>query len=216
MDAAWVVRAGILAEIVSFFLISPEILGKERLKGAEEALRKGLANPAIDIGANLAWVALIAVAWGVTGLLIGLVTSLVVPDLSLAILPIWMGALVVSILADFRCRLAVRPFIPEEEARAGELRIVRRGYALVNLMILNPLRFARIRPSAFVWLCWLIGFPTQLFDFVAYSILPAVPLAFVHLQQRLLTGQDALRRLVFGVGVLLLLGGLAAQFFATF
>jgi hypothetical protein len=43
-----------------------------------------------------------------------------------------------------------------------------------------------------------------------------VPLAFVHLQQRLLTGQNALRALVFAIGVLLLFGGLAAQFYATF
>jgi hypothetical protein len=39
MDSEWVGRAGILAEIVSFLLIAPEILGEERLRNAEEAFR---------------------------------------------------------------------------------------------------------------------------------------------------------------------------------
>ena len=83
-------------------------------------------------------------------------------------------------------------------------------------MILNPLSFARIRPSFFVWMCWLVGFPIQLFDFVAYSVLPPGIIGLAHVQQRLLTGQNALRGLVFGTGVVLLFGGLGAQFYATF
>lgn len=217
MESDWVNRAGILAEAVSFFLIAPEILGPERLKGAEEALRNGMESLAVQRMAFLAWGMLIAVVLIVVGeLVVGFLPPLGWPNYIL------FPALSLSAVSGFVCRYAVlrRHLVQwkeiEQETERDWLFMLGR-LAQTSLAVLSPRRFGRlIKPSWWQWVFWAIGIPLHFLFFVVMTAIPACLFALVHLQQRLLAGENRLRALVFGSGVLLLFGGLGAQFCATF
>jgi len=213
MDSEWVNRAGILAEIVSFFLIAPEILGEERLKGAEEALRNGMASATVRRAAIAAWGVLYMVAF-VAGTLPLVILH---PNIGWPGFVLLNGAMLLSNFSMFVCRSVVDHRLAEQEAK-GAVLFARQGeLGRASIAVLNPLAFGRImKPSYRQWVFWAVGIPFHLLSFVGYVILPAGLLTLIHLEQRLLTGENRLRALVFGTGVLLLFGGLGSQFYATF
>jgi hypothetical protein len=147
MVSEWVGRAGILAEIVSFFLIAPEIAGPERLKGLEAALERwlGRVDPTSD-AVRLPVVVPVAIAVG----------------LGEIFLIAWLS--------------------PDSFRAAGTLTA------------------AGVLGGAIVAGSWLS------------NRMPAA----VRAVRRILEGEARLRALVFGTGVVLLFGGLGAQFYATF
>jgi hypothetical protein len=217
MDSEWVNRAGILAEAVSVILIAPEILGPERLKGAEQALRQGMESRAVQRVAFLAWGMLAAVVLVVViELVVDFLPPLGWPNYIL--IPLFY----VAIPSGFVCRYAVlRRHLAQwkeiEQRPERDWAFMLGRLTQTSLDVLNPRRFRRlIRPSWWQWVFWAIGIPLHLLFFVFATAIPASLLAFVQLQQRLLAGENRLRALVFGTGVVLLFGGLAAQFFATF
>jgi uncharacterized membrane protein YjfL (UPF0719 family) len=222
MDSEWVGRAGILAEAVSFILIAPEILGEERLKGAEKALRSGMANATVR--------RTMLAAWG--GLYLGLFLVVVAsvytaealpviilqPNVFWAVFALVFVGMFVSYFSMWVCRAVVDHRLAEEEEAKGTVLFTRQGeLARASLVVLNPRAFGRImKPSSRQWVFWAMGVPFHFMSFVGYVSLPGGLLALVHLQQRLLAGENRLRAFIFGTGVSLLLGGLAAQFYATF
>jgi hypothetical protein len=145
MDSGWVNRAGILAEGVSFVLIAPEILGEERLRNVEEALKE------------------------------------------------WLGGV---------------------HQRTRRLFWIRAVVALVFIiamgLALSAVPYPRVPAVAALAV---VGFGIG----TAWaSVDTQIVLVLVGAVRRLLTGPNRLRALVFGTGVVLLFGGLGAQFYATF
>jgi len=216
MDSEWVGRAGIIAEAVSFFLIAPEILGPERLKGAERALAEGLDSPLMRRAAFGVWAAF----WIVLFLPVSLVWwPIVVFVFGIS----WwkFGALLAAIhlswFSSYVCRGVVRRPLFDQPVESARLFDGLGRMARFSTVVLNPFEFGRImKPSFSQWLFWMLGIPFHIVAFLSYFILPATIVALIHLQQRLLAGQNALRALVFGTGAFLLFGGLAVQFYATF
>jgi len=212
---AWVGRVGILAEMCSFPLLAPEILGPERLKGVEETLRRGLESRVVQAGAGLAWLALVVtVFWGT---ILAATATVGFSDVYVWEGPAAFTVWVVGLGANIRCRVAIKEaHLVEHETDEEELAIVPRWMARTSIIVLNPFKFARVRPTPWLWVVWFLGIPVHLFNFVAYSIIPPGILAIVHLQQRLLASGVGLRSLVVGTGIVLFFGGMVAQFVATF
>jgi hypothetical protein len=212
MDNEWVGRAGILAEGVSFFLIAPEVFGPERLKGAEEALRKGLGSLAVQRTAVLAWAILFVVVY------LAEVTPLVIflPGLGWPNLLLFPTACL-SLLSGHVCRNVVRRRLMEQKTE-GAVLFARQGQlGRVSMAVLNPVVFGRImKPSCRQWIFWGVGIPFHFLWVVGYIILPTGLLTLIHLEQRLLARGVGLRSLVFITGVAMLFGGMVAQFVATF
>jgi len=209
----------LLFSMCSFPLLASEILGPERLKGVEEALRKGLESRAVQTGAGLAWVALTAMVFVGTGIMLVLAAAASVgfSDIHAWQLLVGFTVWVVGLGANIRCRVAVkRAHFVEHETDEEELAIVPRWMARTSIILLNPLRFARVRPTPWLWVVWFVGIPVHLFNFVVYSIVPPGILGLVHLQQGLLASGVGLRSLVVGTGIALFFGGMGAQFLATF
>jgi hypothetical protein len=207
MDSEWVSRAGIIAEAVSFILIAPEILGATRLASAQQAiggiLRK-ILRPS-RIWADKRYVPMLP------GLLLG------DPDV------------------DFLSRIAsavmrgtyFAVFIP---AMATGLI---RGRAMVAFLVASMVIVVSTLLETGAILLAQRKASTRTSKYLAYSMaIPAAPWSwaqgglfatvFVALRLgarggvALLSGPDRLRALVFGTGVVLLFGGLGAQFYATF
>lgn len=216
---AWVGRAGMLAEMLSFFILAPEILGKERLKRVEEALRRGLESATVQTGASFAWIALIAMVFVGTGIMVVLAAAASVGFSEIYAWQLLVGftVWVVGLGANIRCRVAIKKaHLVEHETDEEELAIVPRWMARTSIIVLNPRKFARVRPAPWLWVMWFLGIPVHLFNFVAYSIIPPGILGVVHLEQRLLASGVGLRSLVVGTGIVLFFGGMGAQFLATF
>ncbi len=208
---AWVGRAGILAELCAFPLLTPEILGAERLKGVERALRRGLDGPAVQAGAALLWSAL----YYSTGVTLAVLLGRQIPLAFPLRFTLFFGGMVVSGYSDVQCQNAVWRFLPQQPS-SGELEVAPAPRGRASTVVLNPLTFAQIRPSARLWVLWVLGIPMHLWGYFSYRILPLPVLGLVGLQVRLVTKENGLRGLVFATGGGLLLGGLVAQFVATF
>ncbi len=208
---AWMGRAGLLAEFFSFFLIAPEILGPERLRGVEEALRKGLGSRHVVWGVILLLTAYLAV--------LSLVPVVLVLIFGRSLSHPAKGALLAVIFAsaisDEVCRLAVAKTVPLVRRRHA-IEIVKR-MARVNWDLLNPLAFGgTARTSILQWMLWILGIPFHILGVVPFLILPAITLWLLGLAQKVLSGGASLRTFVFGTGALMLLGGIAAQIVTTF
>ena len=208
---AWVGRAGILAEICAFPLLAPEILGPERLKGVEEALRRGLGSRHVARGVILlltAYLAVLSLAPVPLVLIFGRPLSYSAKGTLLAVI-------FASAISDAVSRLAVAKTVPVVRGR-HVIEIVKR-MARANWDLLNPLAFGRMaRTSILQWMLWILGIPFHILGVVPFLILPAITLSLLRLAQKVLSGGASLRTFVFGSGALLLLGGIAAQFVATF
>jgi len=205
----------------SFPLLAPEILGPERLRGVEEALRKGLLSPSVQRGAATVWVALFALVF----IVITLPIWMLPPALSVPValyVPVGLiieGAGLLGILSSNACRVTVRSRLRKQKLLVdGEALFVAQGeMAQASRAVLSPLEFRRImKPVLWEWVFWAVGIPFHVIAFVGYFIIPGGILALVHLQQRLLTGGIGLRSLVVGTGIVLFFGGMVAQFAATF
>jgi len=145
MVSEWVGRAGIMAQAVSFLLIAPEILGEERLRNVEEALKEWLGG-VHQRTRRLFWIRAVV-------------------------------ALVFIISVGLALSAVPYPGVPAVAALA----VV--GFGIGT--------------------AWA-------------SVDTQIALLLVGAVRRLLAGPDRLRALVFGTGVVLLFGGLGAQFYATF
>jgi hypothetical protein len=213
MDSEWVGRAGILAEAVSFVLIVPEILGPDRLKGAEQALRNGMASPAVRRAATAAWGVLYMVAF-IAGTLPFVILH---PNIGWPGFVLLNGAVLLSNFSMFVCRSVVDRRLAEQEAK-GAVLFARQGeLGRASIAVLNPLAFGRImKPSYRQWVFWAVGIPFHLLSFVGYVILPAGLLALIHLEQHVLARGVGLRSLIVATGVVMFFGGMGAQFVATF
>lgn len=82
---------------------------------------------------------------------------------------------------------------------------------LIAILLLRSARLALL-----TWPLAVIGFPSHWGRALASDLCYLLLRALLSLGIRLLSGTDRLRALVFGTGVLLLFGGMAAQFAATF
>lgn len=214
MDAEWVGRAGILAEIVSIPLIAPEILGPERLGRLEDWLESLMSQLRTDVGtlpkpsfANFGR----PMDDGQSGQPIEVATFLL---LLLSMLP----ALAVMAIVAFALPAVLLYYTVSEAASV-----------LFVLGLLASICFWGFsfqilyeEPNASrAWqiagrLSMLPGMPGGWAMFLAI----AVSYRFMHIVVRwgttLLAGPDRVRALVFGTGALLLFGGLISQFVATF
>ena len=88
------------------------------------------------------------------------------------------------------------------------------SYMAGSIAILLLMRSARMKLLA--WPLAAIGFPTHWGRALASDLGYLLLRALLSLGVRLLSETDRLRALVFGTGVLLLFGGMTAQFAATF
>jgi len=213
---AWVGRAGILAEMCSFPLLAPEILGPNRLKRVEEALRSGLDNPSVRRAAIAVWLVLFA--------LVVIALDSVMPILfwhpsllALIVTAVASPTVFFSIMFSAACRAFVRSRLREQELEGDALHTIQGEMARATVIVLNVGQFRRVaRPRWWEWGFWAIGIPFHIVAFVGYFIIPKGILAIVHLQQRLLASGVGLRSLVVGTGIVLFFGGMVAQFVATF
>jgi nitrogen fixation protein len=189
MDADWINRAGILAEAVSFFLIAPEILGVERLQRAEDVLEEWFSNESLRkrVADHITWL-------------------------------LYLGALIVILLGLF----VFDPPLPKAALLVCAVPV---GIGLVGLGLMKY--SARLDEKAekdedemgghLYLICgWLLFLPALPVVVVFYQAIAGALIVPMRLSRMLLTGEGRLRALVFGTGVLLLLGGMAAQFVATF
>jgi hypothetical protein len=197
----------------SFPLLAPEILGPERLKGVEEELRKGSASPFVQRGSFAVYLAVLILASPAVGWLIA--TSFR-PASPLAILGL-LAAVSLSALSYGLCLDMVQNRLGEHEVDSEVLFSEQEQMAPASRAILNPLEYHRVvRPALWVWVFWAAGIPFHVLLFAAGVLLPKGILGLIHLEQRLLASGVGLRSLIFGTGLALLMGGLFAQFLATF
>jgi hypothetical protein len=216
---AWMARAGILAEMCSFPLLAPEILGAERLKRAEEAMRRGVASPSVQRGAAAVWVALFLLVFIAITLLMWMLPILSGPEIFLPVALIVLGSGFAGAFSSNTCRVVVRNRLRKQKLLVdGDALFVAQGeMAQASRAVLNPLEFRRVmKPVLWEWVLWAFGIPFHVIAFVGYFIIPKGVLALVHLQRRLLASGVGLRSLVVGTGIVLFFGGMSAQLMATF
>jgi hypothetical protein len=220
MDSEWVGRAGILAEAVSFVLIVPELLGPERLRGAEQALRNGMASAAVRRAVIAAWGVLYmgAFAAGSLALFVGVYPpGSPHPNIGWGWFMLLYGGMVVSRLSGFVCRSVVDHRLAERGAKGAALFARQGELGRASIAVLNPLAFGRImKPSYQQWVFWAVGIPFHLLSFVGYVILPGGLLTLIHLEQHVLARGVGLRSIIVAIGVVMFFGGMTAQFVATF
>jgi hypothetical protein len=201
MDAAWLNRGGILAEAVSFLFIAPEIIGMQRLerleRWLEEQLGTVLSQPLVrfTFGRGIPFLPAQPRSDLSHGVLIATKMVTTVPLLVI------VNALVMvfGVRSDIVLFVAAGTFGAVLASLVGEL-IARR---------LPALR----------WLAYALSIPAVIPSWVAAIFEQATYLAVLAMTigtRKLLSGPNRLRALVFGGGVVLLFGGMAAQFAATF
>ena len=201
VDAEWVNRGGILAEAISFLLIAPEIIGIERIRRAENRLehlfgRRGSDAYIIVRGREPPFspgFGAVEPGWLLyVALAIG-TTAVMMGLLVLAFViwgfdaGIWIGALGTLYLALLVT--AVWAMRRRELSRLARLLVY-----LIMVPMIPPM-----------WVSVLVakGIHILLVGLIATAT-------------RLLRGPERLRALVFGTGVVLLFGGMGAQFVSTF
>jgi len=197
---AWVGRAGILAELCSFPLLAPEILGEERLRGANKALKEWLTHREIPwwVGYGLAG-PVFAAPLAIT--LLGLTywhfpMPVFLYIICLALSAAFMGGYLYILasggpIIGFEFQF-VGPYPPPPPPPPPSLLKRFRDWSVVALVM--PV----VVPWAGMMTLWMfVNLPIEVAGFLVRS-----PKAF--------------RGLIFGTGVLFLLGGVIAQFIATF
>jgi len=197
---AWVGRAGLLAESFSFFLIAPEILGEERLKGVDQALKGWLSGREIPLRVGYLLAGLVFAA-PLAVMLVGLTYwHFQLPVSAFIICFAFAGALLGAYLYLMVTGgplpremdvFSVGPYHIPSVPRPG---LLERVGGLLLTILWSPLFVAALGTLA-------LG---------KYANLP------LEFAIWLMRGPKALRGLVFGTGVVLLVGGLLAQFVATF
>lgn len=224
MDSEWVGRAGILAEAVSFVLIAPEIIGRRRLRRAEQVLEASLEKTQgvldslamtivyVLLGSALAGLVLALTLWDT-----GVSRIVLMPIAVLAVLA--MGGYLVLF---FWLRFALSS--GSQYYSRGHAKTHVPGRARPHAGVLSQVLWV---PRLLYWAAIVVGysglFATLLTGFLSvllwvFAYAPVYFLLYIPLSlaSRLLEGPDRLRALVFGTGLFLLFGGLGAQFFATF
>jgi hypothetical protein len=211
---AWVGRAGILAQLCSFPFLTPEIMGRERLKRAEEALRKGLESAAVRRVAISVWVGVFVVVYFAALSPV----PMLFPHPSFLDFIAVVGFLTFSAFFSFVFRGVVKHRLRGRQDDAANALFAEQGLsARAVSVVLRPLEFKRVvQPSLVEWIYWAWSIPFDVIWFIVYVIVPKGILSVVHLQQRVLAAQHRLRRFVFGIGITLFFGGMLAQFAATF
>jgi len=211
---AWASRAGILAEMCSFPLLAPEIVGPERLKATEEALRKGLESAAVRRVAISVWAGLFVVVYFAALSPV----PILFPKPSLSDFIALNGLFALSGFFSWVYRGVVRNRLRGQQGGTAKTLFAAQGeFARASSIVLNPLKFKRVvRPSSVEWVYWALSIPVNIIWFTGYVIVPKGILSVVDLEQRLLAGGIGLRSLIFGTGVALFFGGMIAQFVATF
>jgi len=199
----WVQRAGILAELVSFALIAPEIMGARRLRLVERALHRSCGRV---LRANRIWSSERYVP-----LLPGTVSG--DPDIEFVEnLASWI------IAAGFYA--VWLPLLATGSLSAP----VMAAMALVTVTLamgILAVAAARWRPSNALsrWVSRTLAVPAMPAAWAAAAIHIAVILALrglARLALGLLGRPGGLRAMVFGTGVVLLAAGMLAQFVSTF
>ncbi|OGO49926.1 MAG: hypothetical protein A2148_07800 [Chloroflexi bacterium RBG_16_68_14] len=205
MDAAWLNRAGILAEAVSFLLIAPEIIGLERLRRIETQMEEwGKRNlstrwPLWEGGSIVPFLPGFSSS-ARESIIVDATFFLIMPFLTLGLV---IGLVAISDTAREVGLLSLLAYTVSLAAGLISVEVVRRsrsnaivrwiGYSIGVLAI----------PGAFV----LVVLSTGVFSLTIRAVSRSI---------RILAGEDRLRALVFGTGLMLLFGGMAAQFMATF
>lgn len=219
MDSEWLNRVGILAEAVSFLLIAPEIIGIERLQRVERVMeawgRRTLLAP------TKTWTEARAASTGPLRLLpdrpaprersglwemgsdLGylLEMSLVIVLLGLfSPFPYAIHAFFIASMLSFASGTVVVIFGDEWYTKSS----------------VSGGRFRSRFVSLAIWVLAIVGMPTHWMRALSSTIGYLIVHGIVSASVRLLSGVDRLRAFVFGTGVLLLFGGMATQFAATF
>ena len=202
MDGDWLNRAGILAEAVSFFLIAPEIIGRERLRRVENALAR----------------------WGETNLRGR--WKLWTRGRVIPFLPGLSSKGSESLLADAALALSALAatwlfLLAAQLTRVSALVYGAWAFSLSLMLGVAGIVLIQVRGSNAVfryagYTLGTIALPAAWTLAALSTGIFSVMRSALHLALKLLRGEDSLRALVFGNGVLLLFGGMAAQFAATF
>lgn len=204
MDAAWLNRAGLLAEALAFLLIAPEIIGHERLRRVEAAV--------IDWGASRlsdptrTWTGEREAATGPLRLL----PKRPPPRGRSALWDIGdeLGIVLYFVLLTTTVYLSTSPPISWAVFSAAIASYLA-GFTAI-LLLRSP------RLTLLAWPLAAVGLPSHWGRAFASDLCYFLVRAIISSSLRVLSGTDRLRALVFGAGVLFLFGGMGAQFVATF
>jgi len=204
---AWVSRAGILAEVLSFLLIAPEILGRERLNVAQQTLDelfRRMLRPS-QIWATKRYVPVLP------GLVSDDPDAELLAGLASVIITVMYYAIYIPLL--------VAGSLPDETLFA--LAILA-GVLGANL-VLGTAAVSLVRWKGSVttvrYIGYGLGIPAAPVTWTLAVVQGTIIFALRMLARAgvaLLARPGGLRGVVFSAGVLLLVGGLAAQFVATF
>ena len=207
MDSEWVGRAGILAEAVSFILIAPEILGAPRLAGAEQAIGgilRRVLRPS-RVWADQRYVPMLP------GWLLGDPDVDFLSGIASAVMRGTYFAVFIPAMATGLIR-----------GRAMVAFLVAAMVMVVStLLATGAILLAQRKGSGRVtkYLTYAMAVLAAPWAWVQAAVFATVFLALRSAARgglAVLSAPGGLRALVFSTGVLLLFGGLSAQFAATF
>lgn len=199
-------RGGILAEAFAFVLVAPEIIGIERLRGVEDRLerllRRAPPRPKLSISSGFRQ---LPVFW-----------PLIEPSSTNPVLATIAAVLGFAAVVIFFSALAVWDVLPTVVAAPVVAAI---GVSSFVNMILSLMASLDLRPPTTSRLhraVTIAAVPAWVTMAATVTLVYLVLVAPFLTATKVLEGPDRLRALVFGTGVVLLFGGMAAQFAATF
>lgn len=182
---AWTVRAAILAQMVSFFLVTPEIMGLERIEGIHRAGRGCFAK--LGFGISLVLGCLIFLCFH-----LGLI--LIPPFVLYRLTGLLIVAVLGGIAAAALCLIGIVIFV------------FFNAYVALDP---DPDAWDRVR-----WSTWVLFFPMAI-PILVMRVLDDPVESFRILALRLLASPVSVRRMVFGTGVLLFVGAMLIELMAT-
>jgi hypothetical protein len=223
MDSDWVNRAGILAEAVSFFLIAPEILGEERLRGAQRFLRVRLEDPH-EVTSRLARLFSFVL---LSGAFVASVVGLTVADLGIPRRVLMLGAVLTPapIFGGLALFFELQVAVGEAQAyieryarrtlfrRRAPLAFSQRLFVTLSTFVLSLVEVAALFGVA---ACGPVLALLSLGFTIAFVLLSNVLYIPLMLALGLLRAPGGLRVVLFCTGAILLLGGLGAELYASF
>ena len=227
MGPDWLNRAGILSEAVSFVLIAPEIIGLERLRRVERSIETwGASTLQAPYGI---WKRATCEEDKVFRLLPAILFQL--PDSGTALFAVFLaGALLLGLSALSGLFWLTGLW----RLDLGEVTAVGVSAALAFIVLRNIARVVSYSVVACLAAIWvmrrtqpkaparraaqaiaLLGMP-GVWVLTTAALAVYLVRTLLHMFVGLLSGPDRLRAFVFSTGVVLLFGGMTAQFLATF
>jgi hypothetical protein len=218
MDSEWVGRAGILAGIISIVFLTPEVAGLERLQRLEEGLKRRF----YDDFERRRWVSENALVWGLAAFLCAIGVCVILLVLTLAgietightriVLVILGSAILGTISSFFALLLSAGAWIAVasldlafEDPDPGDPDIEPSTYRRAHRTLMVYLIITRA-----------LAIPVVLLVLLIEKLSVPVALTLATLGKWIVTRPGGARRAMVLVGLVLGIGGLVAQFYATF